>query len=998
MPFWPFGTSARRATTTTTTSTTKRRRTANRARYALLLRSPRFRAYRGRADLAFKLTLAWFGLPVGPMGHESVVLAGEGGKGGFDWVGEEGRGEEEGEEGLRWLDGYGERGFGRDAERKPDPKLEAYYAAGELRWDGADEGGGLGLRGGEAVDEEDGEVVARESNTASDDGGDRQLVLRGGGLDGQLVSNVFKELHRAEATGQQPSRWSATDYFATTLYTPFGSDKTVPKRWLPLYGYQGIVWFRADSFYTFVDAVDRLLCLDNRAGIAYSLYLMDKDKQYNTRAAREAFRKDTRNNGLGIGCSGVGDYSHDHLAWIWVLDKFKGLLEDSGDGPEAYRHALFVAGPDDPVPWTWEPGPAAQVLKLALEWADVPEMNRPDVAYLRMPQNPRDVVFANQYGPWMANVCRVLAAGRIPGRPGYPAVPDAWFTIKGESEHSVLGSYGGLSFLPQLWEAIILEWEKKAGLVTLEARTSALMGDVSDRWHLHGVGCTSEYAASYIKHTDLDNPGKVVETMAGLVLDSKKIVSLELYLPGAGVSVVSDEPPNVVIPVRGTDELEPAFKPAMDLLIHYRKWLEQFPGVAPAANGLSIFPQFITLRPVYGKYSVGGLEQDFEAAALDLHLLDITTFRERMADMLCEYARNTQPFELPERYWIAITQGRRTPPQTAHSTVNHTAESKPKLLIGPDTTEAEWQLIRRMIVDQRLFVSFVDESDLPGKGKRPVTSPFGYRDIYTTPASVLYQALPQDGLEPPPARHFDWQLWNEDVTPELKTVLPWEEQPPSLTQRSALDEHPLRIAAAEPATIAAKQGQTQTGPGRPCARNTQGMQGFPGVTSIERGHALREYSYAHPLEVQMNRAIPINAPPVDALLNLQQDSVPVVSLNHHELRNLMLSRTRRCVPAILRHVTDAHTSVDCAGYKGRREHLATRHPELLDTLSAKRWDDYGWRIPPPPNGQPTQGIDGSGSDSGSDGATKRKRAPASAKGPAPKRLARNLITPTTHPY
>jgi hypothetical protein len=592
---------------------------------------------------------------------------------------------------------------------------------------------GLSLRGGEAGTEEDGEDVEEQdsdkasasSRTGVDDKKDGQLVLRGGTLGGQLVSNVFKELHRAEGDEQYPSRWSATDTFSATLHTPFSGDKAVPERWLPLYGYQGVVWFRADSFYTFVDAVDRLLCLDNRAGLTYSLYLMDKDKQYTTKTEREAFRKDTKNNGLSIWCSGVGDYSHDHLAWKWVLDRVNDLQEGE---EQAYRQVLFIAGPDDPVPWTWEPGPSAGVLKIALDWVDVPKMNRPDVAYLRMPQNPRKVIYSNQYGPWMAHVCRVLAAGRIPGRPGLPTVPDAVFTIKGQDpREDDFHSYGGLYFLPLLWDAIISEWERdKAGMVTLEARTGRGHKEDSHQWQFFRLDLMFGYGWTSIRHNDVDNIDKVYKTIELVTAAGRdKIESVEFYLPGPGF--LSEDPPSVVIPTIGHgDELKPAFQPIVDLMTHYRQWLKKLPGVAPVANGLGLFPQFITVRSIFDKYTITGVDKDTETYDWDPNTCSIAFFRTLVEDVLFSRAFKKQPFELPQRYWIGITQCHRRRPVARNmgsmGTLPHFSEGMPKLLVGPDITENEWRLICRLIVGPKIFVSRVHEGDLPSKEKKSASA------------------------------------------------------------------------------------------------------------------------------------------------------------------------------------------------------------------------------------------------------------------------------------
>ena len=313
--------------------------------------------------------------------------------------------------------------------------------------------------------------------------------------------------------------------------------------------------------------------------------------------------------------------------------------------------------------------------------------------------------------------------------------------------------------------------------------------------------------------------------------------------------------------------------------------------------------------------------------------------------------------------------------------------------------------------------------------------PFGYRDIYQTPSSILYQALPQQGL-PPSGRHFDWQLWGEDVTPQLKTIKPWEEQPASLTQHYGLDDFPLLLPSSDPAVTPAKKAQTQaTRPNVAQAQHTQSSTESFQVTDIERGHHLREHSYAHPLDVQMNRTIPINAPPVDALLNLRQDSVPTVSLSvltptearrlqkdHYDLRNLILSRTQRCPydscgatfpitnqAAIRQHLTEVHTAEKCDACnrrlhghwsdKKRHKHLISKHPEVVKTLDSTRWDNYGWRAPPAPEKQPDQTTgsrnQATGSNNtqaaGSSRSNKRKETQPPAKTPPPKRSVR-IIT------
>ncbi|GAB1317760.1 hypothetical protein MFIFM68171_07970 [Madurella fahalii] len=970
--------------------------------YRELLQSGRFEGWEGEGtDLAFRLTLAWFGLPVGPLGDGD-----EDGEGDEKEEEDESEGEGKGEGELGWLNCYTERTFGRDVVRVPDPELEAYQmgehpTVGRVFFSG--------LRGGD-TDRED---TASESGVSDEektsDPASSPLSLRGGAFGSGFVSNGLREIRSHDsATSGRPSRRSARLGLSSPLETPRGGDTaSVNERWIPLYGYQGIVWFRIDMFYTFVDAVDRLLCLDNRAGVTYSLYLLDKRKTYETQAERDEFLQDEGNNGLTIWCAGVGDYSHDHLVWEWVIGQLGRLGEDV-NGPEVYQKVLFVAGPDDPIPWTWKPGPSHQVMEVVLDWADERDLERPDVAYLRMPDNPTDVVYTNLYSKWMAHICRVLAAGRIPGRPGYPAIPDAWFSVadsvRNTGGHGI-GTYGGLLFLPQSWSAVAHKWEvDKYSVLRLQARTGRKprdhKGRISDRWHLFLPGVIGPYEKQYILHDEVGSVRVVQRTIMDLVRSSmssesfSKLKSIEVYLPGTGFfhsSESSAEQPTQSVVSLTARSLGSEFQPVVDRLVQWKVWLEKMPGVPPTANGLSMFPQFITIRPVFERYTVCGVSMGTEALRWDPDSTSITEFRHLMVKIWSKgMGKNSYS---SDHSLISITQHRpgaaSLRPSTTPAYSMNPHQNKPKLIIGPDTDEDQWWSICRMIVEPEVYVSLVDEERMPSFRDYETEQPFGYRDIYKTPSNSLYRALRGD-LIPTVTRHYDYQLWDENVTPQLKTVKPWDEQPLSLSAYFGPDRFALQWPTSSPGHSDFLLDSRGTKGGRLSEANANRTRParqehlhslheaipeslakritFPTATNVEWGMHVRANSYTNPLYLQIVRDIPIDAPAMGTLLNLGRDSLPVVSLSvltptevrrlqrdYDDMRNLILSRAQHCpypgcdavYPvsqplAMQQHLKDTHIAEKCSicdemlfqhwPPEQRYQHYVAKHSDIFKSL------------------------------------------------------------------
>lgn len=599
----------------------------------------------------------------------------------------------------------------------PDPTMEAYYVK--------ERGQGFAktptvmppvrLRGSGPL-KQDSESIASIEN--SEDTPHDTSVSGFGGL--ELRGGAARRVRVGKAAqGPLSPEKPKNQARASPLFTALGGPSSGPEEcWFQMHGYQGMVWFRTDRLFTFVDAVDRLLCLDNRGGVNYSLYLMDKRKKYATQAERDEFLSDLKGNGMTIWAAGPGDYGNDRMALDWLCDRIGATVEDQ----MASQKVLFVAGPADPIPWKWEPDDSHRIQEVSLVWPQAPHLNRPDVAYLRMPENPADVIYTNQYVPWMANVCRVLAAGRIPGRPGYPAIPDAWFTLRYPPGDNEGGTYGGLAFPPPFWDAMVKAWEDdQIASTQLQARTGPGSNDgTTDRWHLFFPGTTLPYEKQYILHSEVGNVQLVRQRIMDLLGRSmvstgfSRIQAVEVYLPGPGFFLGSK--PALEVPVSDTDggSWDMAFQPVMELLVGRVGHLTRKKGVDPVPNGLGLYPQFLSLRPVFKRYLIGDADDVIAPLPWNPNTTTVDQFRHLAGRVFSALASELDEEQLysHEKSWIAISQGRQIPPD------NYLDENNPKLLVGPKTTEAEWESMRKLIVDSRLRVSLVDAKRLPRKPKR----------------------------------------------------------------------------------------------------------------------------------------------------------------------------------------------------------------------------------------------------------------------------------------
>ncbi|KAK1830139.1 hypothetical protein QBC39DRAFT_309653, partial [Podospora conica] len=769
----------------------------NTALYSELLRSQRFRGWASHADLAFKLTLVFFGLPVAPM-RMSSNQAWKGLAERSDWEDELlARGEDEGPSDgrLRFLNEYWIRMYEQDALRHPDPGLEAYYAYHRLRKVGPAErmmdeiqGPGhrvsLSLRGGGGDDDDDSSELGADTDSdvsmgdATDmhdaddavDANDADLSLRGGqAKKANLSHGVLSQVQRVAPIKDRSQQ-----------KTPFPSENVKENAkgiWVPMHGFMGIVWFNVFSLYSYVDAVDRLLCLDNRAGITYNIYLFDRRKDYTSRHEQRKLLSGDPESGFAVTCAGVGDYSHDNLALTGILERLNKVI-DSGEDLD--QIVIFVAAPADPIPLVWEPTKKEhRVIKLTVEWPHAPVLNRLDVAYVRMPPEYKSSShhYSNFFGLWMAQACRVLGVGRLKYRPGRPTVPDAFFAIKNGKDRS--SSYGGLSFSSNMWQEIVTRWESdESQPITLVAETRVPdvkgLDEETDCWNIFVPGYnprSREKPQQYLLWIERLGPTVIHERIRDLMKAAlsdyafEQLDVVEVYLPGD--AFFTEDPGNPIhrVPMAFKKSEEAKVKKDQarlsESLEHWSNTLRGGDGVPEWFHGDDAFSSFITLRPLFKKnYFWGGRLLKMEWRPDETSLDDFY----KLAIHACSAGERN----LIKDSCLSISQGDK-------NTASRSA--KPRFLITPLTTESEWRQITKEFVEPDVFVRWVKkEVHAPHEADIESTQPFGLRDTYEPPLELVYPER-RGGGYPDVTHHKDWQLEREDVFEDLRTVQPWEDQP-----------------------------------------------------------------------------------------------------------------------------------------------------------------------------------------------------------------------------
>lgn len=637
----------------------------------------------------------------------------------------------------------------------------------------------LALRGGGGDDDDDASEfwtdadsdVSMKDTSGSHDADDGDLSLRGGSGEGQpSLKGVLGRVQRV-ATIKDPSQ-------QVTTFRLSGVDNG-HNGWIPLHGFMGIVWFNIFSLNSYVDAVDRLLCLDNRAGITYNIYFFDRDKDYTSSKEQQKLLNGDPESGMTVTCAAVGDYSHDDLALSTIIGRLSRDLESGGD---VDRTVIFINAHSDPIPLMWEPAKKHRVIKLTLEWLNAPVLDRLDVAYVRVPPEYKasSPHYSNFFGLWMARACRVLGAGRNAYRPGRPAVPDAFFALKGAENKG--SSYGGLSFTLDMWQEIMERWETdESEPITLVALTPAPDGmegedETVDRWNLFVPGYSAPFHHKTPQHLlflEVLNLTVVHQRIRDLMRASlspaafKQLDVVEVYLPGDTIFAGNEVPaPIHRVPMIYKSDY-PLGQDQRILRDSLQNWIHSVAhsDIKMAGwNGVDAFATFITLRPIFLQYSIwgGGLSK--------------IGWRPDQTSLDDFYKLATQAASVEERRMfrngsarLAITQGKDTP--------DSALLKKPDFLVTPQTTESDWRQITRQIVEPDVAVQWVISREHEPKFVNIESKqPFGYRDIYEPPLSFVYPDFSEDNY-PGGARHKDWQMSLEDVLEGLPTVQPWEEQP-----------------------------------------------------------------------------------------------------------------------------------------------------------------------------------------------------------------------------
>jgi hypothetical protein len=462
-------------------------------------------------------------------------------------------------------------------------------------------------------------------------------------------------------------------------------------KWLPLYGYQGIVHFEQSTFETFADAVARLLNLPTLQSAQVDIFSVDVLRKVST----------------------------DGITLDWGLteqtgfDEVLGWLQDPNDRARGgwFVSHRGVATPKyaSPVAANRADG-AISLRKMRVIQCTLKGSLRGDVAYLRMPENA-DSLSSNQYGPWMRAVARVLTPGLAKSTPGFPTIPHAFVGLGSDTAAPDAGgtveTYGGLGFSNLYWGKLFSLWSKTTGQDEVKVEIDGLPSyDVGI--YLPGA-CRGKMQAGQtdmgVDVKNLDSLPDVLEklcqqncatgdwnTTKNGKTSSKSTVQLEVWCPGQDV-LNHNSTSRLINVERKAPDLVKSFSVALGLSTKSRE------------HG------WVACRPRFAEYKAWNISNnqnftfDISGTLVDFRKKMKTYFIHTDKDI---FARTFRIQTKNAALHNAKGKGKAVAAAAPATGLLQSEEDKKMYRldfhINPSTTEAEWRVMCNQIVDPEIDV------------------------------------------------------------------------------------------------------------------------------------------------------------------------------------------------------------------------------------------------------------------------------------------------------
>ncbi|KAK5662163.1 hypothetical protein OQA88_8068 [Cercophora sp. LCS_1] len=915
-------------------------------------------------------------------------------------------------------------------------------------------------------------------------------VLRGGELTLDLPAGVD-----VKSIGEIGKVMRRSSFRFSDFSSPFsqGGDDL----WIPLYGFQGVVWFPVQSLNGFIDAVDRLLNFpEARAGLRYQVWILDRNKSYRNKRDQQALKASNGTTTVDIS-EALGDYQEDAAAHQWILNRLRGGVdnpasETDGEMPtatQAFEKAIFVAaGRHCRFPTTYEPGQTLpgrkspiekneRVLRLTLDWEQATNLRRPDVAYLRVPTKIPTELAGNYFDPAIRSAVRLLTPGRSKDHPGHPTMPDALIHIEGSN--SPFGVPGGLFLAPTEHRMLHELWSSGEQVVTLIAETTK-----SEDLETQKTGSPDDHFSVIFPSSgvplraddDDEEPAPVLPQVRFQWLDADESTCIEALtwcILAAVDSALTTSNCDALEFIQAIIPGDKAFADGLcsdDVSI---RWVAQktaeFPKGRPDPEGLrrlrvylnrardgnmlrpSGFPPSIALLPNYRHREMWDQDGQMKFGATWSSGWTLDRMRQTSLPLL----RTSANFDGTTFF---IRQGHY---KEGQSVAEELELNRPSFLITPNTTEEQWLSVARQIVDNDITVSAANLDDVrPGFGDEDRYPPWGLADfsqvsrdrypdtVDQTDSSVDswaqgrrievvgggyvddYSSSEEDA--PYYAKEVDARKDSDDDnikrgvkggssgsesdSPALETKPPPATTLPPVTSSTGASGAPLGAApapfstslgttpifgisppaaAARPAPKSASHKVATGRVTKPAPKSTPippptttpaatAAEPIPAPVSATPNPATRfdilrqarERSYFYPESVTRDLGIPINAPPLEHILQPAAKHTPVVSLSvltpsetrrlqrdYFSMRQLILKRMSECPyehcnatfpyseeGALQKHLNEVHSSMQYScnfcdeplfanwPFEERYRHYMEAHWDVWGALSTDPFD------------------------------------------------------------